>query len=73
MPIYRNGPIRHTVIVTGYDDKNNELIINDPILKKGASIWIAAPRLDAALWDYTTGDNLRLPTPRTTALISIGK
>ena len=72
LPIYKNGPVRHTVIVVGYDDKNDEIIINDPIVQNGGNMWIPAAALDKALWNYTTGNNLRLPA-RTTAMVSIGK
>lgn len=69
---YKHGPIRHMVIAVGYDDKNNEIIINDPILQNGGFEWIPANALNAAMWNYSTGNNQPLP-PRTTALISIGK
>lgn len=72
MSVYSNGPIRHTVIAVGYDDKNDEIIVHDPIFSGGEYLWIPSERLDKALWNYTSGNLIPLPA-RTTALISIGK
>jgi hypothetical protein len=72
MAVYRNGPIRHMVIAVGYDDKNDEIIVHDPIFRNGEYFWIPANSLSAALWNYSSGNLLPLP-PRTTALISVGK
>ena len=72
MSVYRDGPIRHMVIAVGYDDKNDEIIVHDPIFRGGEYLWIPAKSLQAALWNYTSGNLLPLP-PRTTALVSVGK
>lgn len=72
MAVYRNGPVRHMVIAVGYDDKNDEIIIHDPIFRNGEYFWIPSSRLGPALWNYSSGNQLPLP-PRTTALVSVGK
>jgi hypothetical protein len=72
LSVYRNGPIRHMVIAVGYDDKNDEIIVHDPIFRNGEYFWMPASSLSAALWNYSSGNQRPLP-PRTTALISVGK
>jgi len=72
MAVYRDGPVRHMVIAVGYDDKNDEIIVHDPLFRNGEYLWIPSSRLSVALWNYTSGNLLPLPT-RTTAMISVGK
>ena len=72
MPIYHNGPIRHTILAIGYDDTTNEIIIHDPYYASAKNLRIPAAALDKALWNYSSGVHKPLPD-RTTALISVGK
>lgn len=72
MSVYNNGPIRHTIVAVGYDDKNDEIIVHDPIFRNGEYLWIPSKNLDKALWNYSSGNLLPLPA-RSTALISVGK
>lgn len=72
LSFYRNGPVRHMVIAVGYDDKNDEIIVHDPLLNNGSYMWIPAKGLDAALWNYNSGIHRPLST-RNTAIVSIGK
>lgn len=36
--ITEDGPDYHVMVITGYDDKTNEFIVNDPALKNGKGI-----------------------------------
>lgn len=72
LPMYKNGPVRHTIVVVGYDDKNDEVIIHDPIVPNGDFIWIPSSALQTALWNYNSGIHRPLGN-RSTALISVGK
>lgn len=72
VPMYKNGPVRHMIIAVGYDDKNDEIIVHDPLLKNGAFLWLPASGLQAALWNYSSGVHLPLGA-RSTAFVSIGK
>lgn len=58
--IYRNGPLRHTVIVVGYDDSADTMTINDPY-RGGQNFTVPSTTLNAALWDYNSGVHLGLP------------
>jgi hypothetical protein len=71
--IYRRGPVRHMVVVTGYDNQSGQIIINDPLFVHGAGIHIPEAEFNNALEDYATGRHLPVPTPRRTAMIVISK
>ncbi len=71
-PLYRNGPIRHTVIVVGYDEALGEIVIHDPLYKNGAYVHVSETQLDTALWNYDSGVHLPLPEHKT-AMIEIWK
>jgi RecB family endonuclease NucS len=49
------GPIEHMAVVIGYDEQNNEFILNDPGTKRGKSYRYAISILEDALRDYPTG------------------
>lgn len=49
------GPIRHQLVVIGYDEKTDEFITNDPGTKRGAGFRYRASVLEGALQDYPTG------------------
>jgi hypothetical protein len=72
MAMYANGPVRHMIIAVGYDDKNDEIIVHDPLYSTADYLWIPSSGLQAALWNYNSGIHRPLGN-RSTALISIGK
>ena len=72
MPIYKNGPVRHMVVAVGYDDKNDEIIVHDPLFSNGAYLWIPSSGLQASLWNYNSGVHRPLTT-RSTAFVSVGR
>lgn len=57
-PNYSSPPPHHMVVVVGYDDKNNEFIVNDPGTKHGEAYRYAFKTVIAAAQDYPTGDHL---------------
>ena len=69
---YRRGPVRHTIVVTGYDDSRGEVTINDPLTKNGKNIRLKQAALQKALWNYSSGRHKPLPN-RQTALISVSR
>lgn len=71
LAMYRNGPVRHMIVVVGYDDKNDELIINDPLYGNAHNLWVSAAAINKGLRNYDSG--IHRSTSNGTALISIGK
>lgn len=71
LPIYRTGPVRHTIVVTGYDDSTDKLVIHDPLYREIQNYWISSSAINKALRNYDSGNHL--PTANGTALISIGR
>lgn len=70
--IYRRGPVRHTVVVVGYDNQRKEMIINDPFFAHGANVHVKESELQKALGDYKTG--MHLPAgSRAKAMIVVSK
>lgn len=66
------GPLRHKVVITGYDPDNKEFITNDPGTIHGKSYRYKEEILFGAIHDYLTGNDLPLP-PKRTAMIVVGK
>lgn len=71
LPMYRGGPVRHTIVVVGYDDKNDELIIHDPLYKNIQNFWVPASAIGKGLSNYHSG--IRRSGNTGTALISVGR
>ncbi len=68
--LYYNGPVRHTLVVTGFDDQTGEIIVHDSL--KGANLRFKENILSQALGDYRTGVHLPLGE-RQTAMIVVSK
>lgn len=66
------GPLRHMVVVIGYDPDTKEFITNDPGTRLGKQYRYSEQVLFNAIHDYLTGNDLPLP-PRRTAMIVISK
>ncbi|MFH1078489.1 MAG: C39 family peptidase [Patescibacteria group bacterium] len=66
------GPLRHMVLVIGYDSRTDEFIVHDPGTRNGASMRHASADLAASLQDYTTGTHEPIG-PHRTAMISVRK
>jgi len=54
-PFFTSPPPAHMFVVTGYDNKTKEFIVNDPGTKHGQSFRYAENVLNAGLQDYPTG------------------
>lgn len=52
------GPLRHTLLVTGYDPTTDEFITNDPGTQYGEGYRYSRATLSLALGDYPSGDHL---------------
>ncbi|MDQ3018740.1 MAG: C39 family peptidase, partial [bacterium] len=71
-PLYRQGPIRHTVVAVGYDDQTDEIIIHDPYYSAGKYLRLSSAAVNRALWDYNSG--IHLPNgPKRSAMIVVSR
>ena len=64
------GPLRHTILVTGYDSATDEFITNDSGTQFGKNYRYSRATIAAALADYPSGDHVPV-TPMPTAMIVI--
>ncbi|PIP60429.1 hypothetical protein COX00_03375 [Candidatus Uhrbacteria bacterium CG22_combo_CG10-13_8_21_14_all_47_17] len=72
-PYYRgSGPLRHMILIIGYDAAQDEFILHDPGTQFGGSMWFPVSRVENALQDYYSGDQVPVGPPRT-AMIVISK
>lgn len=65
------GPERHMLVITGYDQKKQEYITNDPGTRRGAGFRYDYDTLIAAVRDYPTGHK-ELITEEKTVMIVVG-
>jgi len=68
--LYRGGPPRHMILVSGFDYSVNEFIYSDPMKKNGANLRISRDVLQSILRDYPSGVHKTVRT-QTTAMIKI--
>jgi len=66
------GPLRHMVVIIGYDPDNKEFITNDPGTRYGEQYRYSEQVFFNAIHDYLTGEDLPLP-PKRTAMIVVKK
>lgn len=66
------GPLRHKVVIVGYDPDSRKFITNDPGTRLGKQYRYSEQVLINAIHDYLTGNDLPLP-PKRTAMIVISK
>jgi hypothetical protein len=67
------GPEHHMLVVIGYDGKTDEFITNDVGTRHGEKYRYASSRLEAALIDYPTGDDLPAPPGKTVMIVVMPK
>jgi uncharacterized protein YvpB len=70
--LHRYGPVRHTVVVTGYDQQSGEIMIHDPFFSRAQNYRVKETALNSALWNYTSGVHKPLPA-RTAAMVVVSK
>ena len=69
-PYYKQpGPIKHMLIVKGYDPKKKEFITNDPGTKRGKSYHYKEDVFMEALQDYQTGFHLQTTENKKTMIV----
>ncbi len=66
------GPVRHTVVVTGYIPETNQFILNDPGTRSGQSFVVNSSTLQNSLQDYPSGKKLKVKVIRP-AMIEVYK
>lgn len=65
--------INHTVVVIGYDDSDNTVIINDPLHYWGGNLKIAQDIFESSLADYSSGQSQVTDYVRDKSMIVISK
>lgn len=66
------GPLRHMVVIIGYDPDAKEFITNDPGTRRGEQYRYSENVFFNAIHDYLTGNDLPLP-PKRRAMIVVKK
>jgi hypothetical protein len=67
------GPLRHMVVVTGYDAATDEFFVHDPGTKNGADFRYAHSAMESSLRDYPSGRYAPIPANVGTAMIAVSK
>lgn len=67
------GPVRHMLVVLGYDHVNGEFITHEPGTSRGGSYRYSFQTIVDALNDYNSGEYAPLPQPPRTAMIVVSK
>jgi hypothetical protein len=65
------GPLRHMVVVTGYDADTDEFLVHDPGTKNGADFRYTHAAMAASLRDYPSGRYAPIPPGTGTAMIVV--
>ena len=63
------GPLRHMLVIIGYDPNTKEFITNDPGTRQGKQYRYSEQVLFDAIRDYSTGNDLPLPPKRTAMIV----
>lgn len=63
------GPLRHMLLVTGFDEATQEFITNDPGTRMGENYRYSSATIQAALRDYPSGDHVPLATLPTAMIV----
>ncbi|MFA5945862.1 MAG: C39 family peptidase [Patescibacteria group bacterium] len=66
------GPLRHMLVVTGFDEASSEFITNDPGTRMGEGYRYSSSTIASALRDYPSGDHSQI-TSLPTAFIAVRK
>jgi len=66
------GPLRHMLVVTGYDAATDEFVTNDPGTQFGANYRYSRSTLSAALMDYPSGNHVPVTT-LSAAMITVAR
>ncbi|MEX2053014.1 MAG: C39 family peptidase [Candidatus Paceibacterota bacterium] len=66
------GPLRHMLVIRGYDVSQKQFLTNDPGTRRGELYAYSENVLFEAIRDYATGDHIPIP-PERTAMIVIKK
>jgi len=69
-PYYRRvGPLRHMVVIIGYDELTKEFIVHDPGTRYGAYMRVESSSLQNALQDYNSGEQVPIGPVRTAMIV----
>ncbi len=63
------GPLRHMLVVTGFDTETDEFVTNEPGTRRGAGFRYSREALQAALMDYPSGYHAPLEDGRTAMIV----
>ncbi len=70
-PYFSVPPLRHMIVVTGYDATTDELITHDPGTKKGEGFRYPRSAMTRSLRDYPSGRYAPIPADAGTAMIIV--
>lgn len=65
------GPLRHMVVVTGYDAASDSFLVHDPGTRRGAEYRYSRAVLERSLRDYPSGRYVPIPDDTGTAMIVV--
>lgn len=63
------GPLRHMLVIIGFDPDSKEFITNDPGTRQGKQYRYPEDIFFKAISDYLTGDDLPLPPKRKVMIV----
>lgn len=72
-PYFAAPPLRHMIVVTGYDALTDEFIVHDPGTKNGANFRYSHAAMTISLRDYPSGRYAPIPQDAGTAMIIVHK
>jgi hypothetical protein len=72
-PYFATPPLRHMIVVTGYDAVTDEFIVHDPGTKNGANFRYSHAAMARSLRDYPSGRYAPVPKDAVAAMIVVHK
>lgn len=72
-PYFAVPPLRHMIVVTGYDATADEFVVHDPGTKNGANFRYSHSALSRSLRDYPSGRYVPVPKDAAAAMIVVHK
>lgn len=64
-----DGPLRHMIVIHGYDEARRVFFSNDPGTASGEDLTYSFDAIEQALRNYPTGEDEKIKTPRAVMLV----
>lgn len=68
-----SGPLRHMIVVYGYDEIHGEFMTHEPGTRQGSDWRYSFNTIEMAMNDYASGEYEPLPHPPRTAMITVSR